>query len=54
MKSRQQKRDEAAVRQAAYDALSIEQKFQRAIARGHHGTREARRLAELLRQEGSR
>lgn len=53
MKTRQQKRDEAAVRQAAYDQLTLEEKLARARKRGGDSTangrtREVKRLIAVI------
>ncbi len=48
MKPISQKRAEAAVRQAAHDALTLEEKLARAVARGHYNSREANRLRKEL------
>lgn len=53
MKSKQEKREEAAVRQVAYDRLSDEQKLARARKRGHDSTtngrtREVKRLIAVI------
>lgn len=53
MKSKQEKREEAAVRQAAYDLLSPEQKLNRARKRGNDSsangrTREVKRLIAVI------
>jgi hypothetical protein len=41
-----QRQEDADTRQAAYDRLSTQEKLQRALTRGHAGTREALRLAK--------
>lgn len=43
---RADRQDSADERQAAYEALTLQEKLRRAIARGHVGTREALRLAQ--------
>lgn len=45
----QNKRDEADARQEAYDKLSLKEKYERAIVRGHWRTREAKRLRVQLK-----
>jgi hypothetical protein len=44
MKTRKQRQEEAAVRQAEYDALTREQKIARAMSRRGNSSKELRRL----------
>lgn len=44
MKTRKQRQEEAAVRQAEYDALTREQKIARAMSRRGNSAKELRRL----------
>ncbi len=47
MKTRKQKQEEAAVRQAEYDALTTEQKIARAQSRRGNSAKELRRLGHV-------
>lgn len=44
------KQTEAIERQTAYEALSDEDKLNRALARGHEGTREVKRLRKAVQK----
>jgi hypothetical protein len=45
---RQQRREEAAERQQDHDSLTLKQRYEKAVVRGHYRSREAVRLrAEL-------
>lgn len=45
---RQRRQQGAQERQAEYDKLSLHQKLERALERGHEGTREVKRLKAQL------
>lgn len=52
MKTREQKRTEAQQRAEAYSKLTTAQRYKRALERGHTLSREARRYALQLHEEG--
>ncbi len=48
MKPATQRRAEATIRQAAHDALTTQEKLDKALERGHWNSREAKRLRKEL------
>lgn len=48
-----ERRNAAKARQEEYDALSLQQKYDRAVERGHENTREAKRLKGLLDKQST-
>jgi paraquat-inducible protein B len=51
MKNKEQKRQEAAERQAEHDSLSISQKIQKCLDRGSNTSKEFKRLSRILQKE---
>ncbi len=50
MKPKEQKQAEAQERQAAHDALTLEEKLERAYERGTYNSRESSRLRAEIRE----